>query len=37
MIMDDDKKNCINVADSRNVGKYLYKIRCKLENQISSI
>jgi hypothetical protein len=28
--------NCINVAKLSNIGAYLYKIRCKSENEISN-
>jgi hypothetical protein len=26
--------NCTNTAELRNLGRYLYKIKCKLENRI---
>jgi hypothetical protein len=29
--------NCTNAVELRNIGKYLYEIRCKWENKISSI
>jgi hypothetical protein len=29
--------NCTNVADIRNIEKYLYKIRCKWQNKVSNI
>jgi hypothetical protein len=29
--------NCTNVVELRNIGKYLYEIRCKWENKIHNI
>jgi hypothetical protein len=29
--------NYVNAVEVRNIGKYLYKIRCKWENKISNL
>jgi hypothetical protein len=29
--------NCNNFVELKNIGKYLYKIRCKWENKISTV
>jgi hypothetical protein len=31
------KKKCTNAVELRNIGKYLYKIKCQWENEISNI